>query len=85
MNENVYAQVEGCLLDTLLYNPDNSTTLHLNNSSAIIWKLCDGERTVAKIIEMIQEAFPEQSDQISDDVPDVLQDLCDKGVLTLVE
>ncbi len=89
-NSDVYKQAEDCLLENmdgevLLYNPANATTLHLNGPSVVVWELCDGSRAVQQIIEMIQEAYPEQSEQIPQDVTGVIEDLASRKVLTLVE
>ncbi|MEM7358856.1 MAG: PqqD family peptide modification chaperone [Pseudomonadota bacterium] len=90
MNSSIYKQVEECLLEDmdgelLLYNPATAVTLHLNGPSAIIWKLLDGQRSVADIIDVVKEAYPEQSEQIDDDVSDVVKDLHERQVLELVE
>jgi len=84
-----YKQAENCLLEDmdgemLLYNPDNSTTLHLNGPSVIVWELCDGERSVQLIIDMVKEAYPEQAAQIDDDVVKVIDDLYSRNVLELI-
>ena len=41
--------------------------IKLNDSSMLIWQLCDGENTVGEMIEALQEAFP--------DVPDMDRDV----------
>ncbi len=89
-NSNVYKQTEDCLLEDmdgemLLYNPSNATTLHLNGPSVIVWELCDGERSTKEIINMVKQAYPEQSDQIADDIISVIEDLSSRKVLELVE
>jgi hypothetical protein len=90
MNQNaVYAKAPECLLDNmdgelLLYNPTNATTLHLNGSSAVVWELCDGQQDVKGIVATLQEAFPDQSTQIADDVQTVLVDLVKQAVLVEV-
>ena len=83
-----YKQNEDCLLEDmdgemLLYNPDTAVTLHLNGPSAIVWQLCDGEHSVQAIIEMVEQAFPDQANQISDDVESVINDLSERKVLLL--
>jgi len=88
-NEKIYKQVEDCLLEDmdgelLLYNPSTAVTLHLNGPSAIVWQLVDGERSVQSIIEVVQEAYPEQSEQIVEDVKNVIDDLSERKVLELV-
>ena len=89
-NSNIYRQAEGCLIEDmdgelLLYNPNNATTLHLNAPSVIILELCDGKNSVQQIIDTIKQAYPDQSEQIPDDVVSVIDDLSSRNVLELVE
>ena len=82
----IYARAPECLLEDmdgelLLYNPTTATTLHLNDSSAVIWELCDGERSVGDIVGALQEVFPKQAEQITADVDQVITDLLQKSVL----
>lgn len=90
MNSSIYKQVEECLLEDmdgelLLYNPATAVTLHLNGPSAIVWQLIDGQRSVAEIVDVVLEAYPDQSDQIQDDVVEVITDLHQRQVLELLE
>jgi len=87
--QNIYQQAEGCLLEdmggeSLLYHPETATTLHLNQPSLLVWNLCDGETPVSSIIEALQDAFPNQADQIADDVKIVIADLVKRQVLSKV-
>jgi len=87
-DSNIYKQNEDCLLEDmdgemLLYNPSNSTTLHLNGPSVIVWELCDGERSVQEIIDMVKEAYPDQAEQVIEDVKAVIEDLSERKVLEL--
>lgn len=85
-NTDIFKQNEDCLLEDmdgemLLYNPTSSVTLHLNGPSAIVWQLCDGERSAEEIISLVKEAYPEQSEQIEEDVASVIDDLSERSVL----
>ena len=90
MNLNaIYAQSPDCLLEDmdgelLLYNPVNTTTLHLNGSSAVVWELCDGKQSVEAIIASLIKAYPEQSGQIAADVEAVITDLASQSALVEV-
>ena len=48
-----------------------------------ILKRCDGEATVAAIIEDLAVTFSADRDQVAADVRAFLQDLADKGMLTV--
>jgi len=87
--EGQYQQVPECLLEdmdgeALLYNPHNATTLHLNGPSRIVWGLCNGEHSVAEMIEALQEAYPAQADQIEADVVAVIKELQENDVIQKV-
>ena len=88
-NTDIYKHADDCLLEDmdgecLLYHPETTTTLHLNQPSLVVWNLCDGERSVAEIIGAIQEAFPDQTEQVAEDVVDVVAQLSEKKVLVKV-
>jgi len=84
--DKIYIQAEGCLLeqmdeDSLLFNPHTSSTLHLNSSSALVWTLCDGTRSVTQLISELRDQFPGQAGQIADDVNATLSELKELGVI----
>lgn len=88
--DKIYIQVENCLLeqmdeDSLLFNPQTGTTLHLNPPSAMVWQMCDGGRSVEQLIADLTEAFPEQAKQIPDDVATALAELQNRGVISVTE
>jgi hypothetical protein len=90
MIKNIYRQSEDCLLenmggDILLYIPSTASALQLNDTSRIIWELCDGERSVKDIIEGVSEFYPDQASQIAEDVCKAIQMLSDRQVLELVK
>jgi hypothetical protein len=85
----VFKQAEDCLLEdmdgeVLVYNTVTAETLHLNGPSAIVWRMCDGERSTAEIIELVEQAFPDQLAQIAQDIENVVRDLHQRQVLELV-
>jgi hypothetical protein len=52
-------QVETLDGEIVLFHPASSKILHSNPSGALIWQLCDGQRTVTEIVALIQEAYPD--------------------------
>jgi pyrroloquinoline quinone biosynthesis protein D len=48
-----------------------------------ILKRCDGTATVAAIVEDLARTFEAEPDQVAGDVRAFVQDLADKGMLTL--
>jgi len=86
MPETMPRQVSGFSLqrlddEVLLYHPGLTRTLHLNDTAALIWQLCDGTTPVGTIVATLQEAFPEHSDAIATDVPVTLQQLHRDGAI----
>jgi hypothetical protein len=40
--------------ELLLYHPSDTKILYLNQSASLVWGLCDGEHSVAEIIDLLQ-------------------------------
>lgn len=86
----IYRHAPNCLMEDmdgelLIYNPDTTTTLHLNGPSAVVWHLLTGEHSVAYIISGLQEMYPDQSDQIEPDVTHTVKDMLAQKVIVEVE
>lgn len=69
--------------ELLLYHLDQTTTVYLNNSAALVWHLCDGTRTIADIISLLQAEFPDAANEITADVEDAVEQLQQAGALSL--
>jgi len=69
--------------ELLLYHLDQTKTVYLNNTAAVVWHLCTGENSVADIITLLQTQFPEAANVIPGDVHETLQHLQDTGALSL--
>lgn len=79
-------RVEGFQMETIegeiiLLHPARNLIIHCNQSGALIWNLCDGNRTVAEIIELLGAAYPEARDEIAVNVPVTIQELLSHGAL----
>jgi len=84
-----YERSDNCYLEELddeilLYNPSKNITLHFNESSALIWKMLDGEVSVENIVTFLQEQYPEAKDQIFTDVITLLNQLLEEEAIILV-
>lgn len=77
-------QVERLDENVLLYHPGLTKTLRLNETAAVLWELCDGERSVGDIAAMLADAYPDQADVIAVDVRATLRGLVVEGAVTLV-
>lgn len=69
--------------ETLLYSLGKTTMIQLDSCGALVWKLCDGERSVDDIVSLLSDAYPEGSDHLEGDVWQILTQLDQEGILTL--
>jgi len=68
-----------------VYHPSLTTSLYLNETGALIWELCDGTRTVAEVIAVLSEQYPESRALIHDDVLNLIHRLISNGIAFLRE
>ncbi len=69
--------------DIVVYHPTLTTSLYCNQTGAIIWQLCDGQRTVADIIALLCGHYPDSADSIPHEVTAVVAELVSNGVAYL--
>ncbi|MCB2214622.1 PqqD family protein [Desulfofustis glycolicus] len=67
----------------IVYHPILATSVYLNDTGAIIWQLCDGTRTVAEIIAVLTECYPESAQEIRWGVRELLSTLVEKQIATM--
>ncbi len=65
----------------LLYRVGAHKAVHLNGSAALIWKLCDGSRTLQDVIGVLSEAYPDMLDTVAADVRSGARMLLKEGAL----
>lgn len=70
--------------ELLLYHPARARAVYLNQTAALVWQLCDTERSVAEIVSLLAEHYPD-SNNISKDVEDTLKQLADNGAIDIKE
>lgn len=75
-----FAELEG---ESVLYCPKRMTMFHLNETANIVWSMCDGHRTVAEIVDILANAFPDTASQVAPDVSDVIETFVNEGILKL--
>ena len=78
--------VDGYQIETLdgeivLFHPTRNIIIHGNQTSALIWHLCDGKRTVDEIVEILGAAYPESYAEVQTEVPAAIQRLIKQGAL----
>jgi hypothetical protein len=58
--------------ETVLYDPTRGQAVYLNETAAVVWKLCDGSRTVAEMADLLTREMGDSSGRIAQDVADVV-------------
>ncbi len=71
--------------ELLMFNPEETQILYCNQTASLIWQLCDGERTVQEIVEMLVAAFPEAGRRIREEAPATLEKFRQHGVIEFVD
>jgi len=69
--------------ELLLYHPAKTATFYLNPQAALIWRMCDGSRSIADLIALLEEAYPDQQDRIREDVFQTIRQFVRQGALSL--
>ena len=69
--------------EILLYRHSLKKTIYLNESAAVVWQLCDGERIVQHIVDILADAYPDKRAQVAADVSGAIDSLCREGALRL--
>jgi len=74
-------QIEQLDGELLLFHPTTQIILHTNQTGALVWHLCDGQRTVREIVEVLAAAYPAAAAAITTDVPDILDQFAQQGAI----
>ena len=67
--------------EILLYRPSTHKAIHLNGTAAVIWRLCDGTRTVKDLVECLGAEFPTEKSTIALEVQETIDLLLRDGAL----
>ena len=67
--------------ESLLYNDKLNKTIYLNVSATVVWKLCDGTRSVKNIIDLLNEAYVETGIDVTSDVQAAIDELSEQRAL----
>ena len=69
--------------ETVLYEENSKKMIYLNESATVVFQLCDGQRTVLEIIEVLTTAYPDASSSIAQDIWAVIEYLVQEGAIGL--
>ena len=70
--------------EVLLYSPKATRSIYMNPSASLIWHLCTGEFTTQEIIESLQEQFPENAENIAEDVTSTIRQFLESEAIELI-
>ena len=67
--------------DLVLYDPTRDAVHILNSTAAVVWWLCDGQRTQEEIVARVASLYGVKPAAVAGDVQEVLCRLRDAGVV----
>lgn len=76
-------QMEALDGEIVLLHPARNILIYSNQTGALIWQLCNGQRSVDEIVALLGAAYPEAEAEIAIDVPEIIQTLAAHGALTI--
>ncbi|WP_295400220.1 PqqD family protein [uncultured Thiocystis sp.] len=77
-------EVEDTGDELLIYRTGDDSTYYLNGTAALVWRLCDGQRRGADIVDLLVDAYPDESVTIRSQVPEILRELTERGVVASI-
>lgn len=69
--------------EIIVYHPSSTTSIYLNETGALVWELCNGSATIADIIGLLAQVYPQNRGQIEREVPEIIEQLVAHGIATL--
>ena len=63
----------------VLINLDTAASVALNPTGVLVWKLLDGQHSVADIVTAVEGCFKDAPDTVADDVSALLDILAEDG------
>jgi len=69
--------------EAVIYRHIARKAIYLNESAAVVWQLCDGNRSIREIVDMLAEAYPGARDELSVDVMEAVERLEREGALRI--
>ena len=66
----------------MLYHSAEAKALYLNETASLIWKLCDGERSVESIRGLLRDAYPD-AHELPAQVDEAFQVLVREGAVEI--
>jgi pyrroloquinoline quinone biosynthesis protein D len=80
--KNPDLHVEDMDPEILLYERGSHRTIYLNETAAVVWKLCDGTRTLADVVGLLSDHYPEAGTALALEVEQTVEMLLREGALS---
>jgi Coenzyme PQQ synthesis protein D (PqqD) len=71
--------------ESLIYQHPTKQGIYLNETATVIWRLCDGARSVDAIVAALAEIYPDVASDIASDVHDTIDRLIELGAVKFVD
>jgi pyrroloquinoline quinone biosynthesis protein D len=86
MTEHQFAKnpdllVEDRDTEVLLYEAGAHRAIYLNDTAALVWKLCNGTRTVQDLIDLLSENYPDARADLPREIEQTVEMLLGDGAL----
>lgn len=69
--------------EAVVYDRVGKRAIYLNETATVVWKLCNGRRTVADISTLLSKEYPESAADIESDVSEAIDRMAAARVVTL--
>ncbi|RMF04853.1 MAG: PqqD family protein [Chloroflexi bacterium] len=69
--------------ELLLYHPGRTAIIYCNATASLVWQLCDGNRTIGEMIDLLSAAYEQPAEVIKADVFSVLEEFCRHGAVQI--
>lgn len=71
--------------EAVVYDRGGKKAIYLSESATVIWKLCDGQRSVGEIVATLAREYPEAATEIAADVSGAVDRMVAAQVLRLAK
>ena len=71
--------------EILLYSEVGTQAVYLNDAAHAVWLLCKEDMSVGQMVQYLEEVYPDQKDQIRNDVLGALRTLQSNGVIEFAD
>jgi hypothetical protein len=78
-NEHVIAQPTGA--DLVLFHMESGSYYSLNELGSRIWELCDGERSLSEVADLLEAEYDAPREQIQEDCRALIAELLEGRLL----